>query len=228
MIIVNTCDCYTVCTITSYPSLLGMHGIEAYTTTAVQKLIKLVTSSKGCLSSLKAQHCKGSNNLYHWDVTTSCESCKANDGPFFHSLQTLTVEAHLPGESRGLTHRHSLDGGMAQGNGGPNDPWVEVCPEVLWQYSPQELTFFEFLKFRMQNFPSFFSVELWLEKFANRRYEYSSMIQPTSTNTIPSFIFSAGAKERMDESEKPKDPDGLALGQMDREFGSIPSLKQQV
>ena len=61
------------------------------------------------------------------------------------------------------------------------------------------------------------------------RYEYSSMIQPTSADTIPSFIFSeAGAKERMDESEKPKDPDGLALGQMDREFGSIPSLKQQV
>lgn len=124
-------------------------GIEAYTTTAVQKLIKLVTSSKGskgCLSSLKTHHCKGSNNLYHWDVTTSCESCKANDGPFFHSPQTLTIEANLPGESRGLTHRHSLDGGMAQGNGGPNDPWVEVCPEFLWQILPLRATFFRFFK----------------------------------------------------------------------------------
>ena len=113
-------------------------GIEAYTTTAVQKLIKLVTSSKGCLSSLKTHHCKGSNNLYHWDVTTSC---KANDGPFFHSPQTLTVEAHLPGESRGLTHRHSLDGGMAQGNGGPNDPMSGGLPGVLVAILPLRADF---------------------------------------------------------------------------------------
>ena len=38
-------------------------GIEAYTATAVQKLIKLVTSSKGFLSSLKPPPCKRNNNL---------------------------------------------------------------------------------------------------------------------------------------------------------------------